>query len=206
MDKLEYSHRVEIESLKEQFRHHLKECRGQKVIKNMKQSYERTLKKILKENKMKKREEGTSRFPKMKEAAKVSLNKQINGKVMLFISIYIMVTAIFEVGAMFFPSTIHPFWSFVIRTVVGVFIYVLCVLFNIDNPSVAKVFRDIAEFILDETIDDTVIVGKIKIYLAALNQKFMQVFDRQGEKISEGVVKVETDGGTTNIDLETKSI
>lgn len=139
------------------------------------------------------------KFPKMKAASKISMNKEINGKVLLFISIYIMLTAIFEVGAMFFPSALHPFVTFVIKMVVGTFIYVLCILFNINNPSVGKIFRDITEFLMDETIDDSTFKEKVKIYLAALNQKFMQWFDRQGEKVSEGVIKVDSELTKTEI-------
>ena len=50
--EIEYSHKEEIESLKEQFHHHLEECRGVKVIKNMKKNYETTLKNIMKGKKM----------------------------------------------------------------------------------------------------------------------------------------------------------
>lgn len=146
----------------------------------------------------------TGKFPKMKKAARISLNKEINGKVLLFISIYVMLTAIFEVGTMFFPSTLHPFVAFVIKIVVGTIIYVGCLLFNIDNPSLGKVFRDITEFLMDETIDDSTFKEKVKIYLAALNQKFMQWFDRQGEKISEGVIKVDSE--PTKVEIIKKKV
>jgi hypothetical protein len=72
-------------------------------------------------------------------------------------------------------------------------IWVICLLFNIDNPSAAKVFRDIGEFLLDMTLEPETALKEMRIWYAALGQKYMKVFDSQGEKIDEGIIKIEPD-------------
>ena len=72
----------------------------------------------------------TAKFENTKKAMKASFKKPIDGKVLI-----VIVTLLLWHGYKFYFGTgIHPFWTWVIDAT-GI---VLCILFNIENPSVAN--------------------------------------------------------------------
>lgn len=132
----------------------------------------------------------SGRFPKTKEAIKKSMNKQIDGKTLIAICVYVLIMVGIRILAFLYPSYINPFWEIFGDIFAGVVIWVICLLFNIDNPSVAKVFRDIGQFLMDVSLEPEECLKEIRIWYAALGQKYMQIFDSLGNKIAPGVIKV----------------
>ena len=143
---------------------------------------------ILKQIKVKNMAEKKARFPNTKAALKVSLNKQIDGKTMIAIAVYL----IFKFWSFKYPGVLDPILSLSI----DVGIWVICLLFNIDNPSVGKVFRDIGQFLWDLALEPENAIKEMRIWYAALGQRYMIEFDKLGEKISDGVIKVPDSGST----------
>lgn len=127
-------------------------------------------------------EDKPKKFPNTRAAVKTSMNKSIDGKTMIAIAFYL----IFKFWSAKNPAALDPVWAIAI----DVSIWVICLLFNIDNPSVAKLFKQIGEFLFDIDLDAETAMKEMKIWYAALGQKYMKVFDSLGDKISDGVIKI----------------
>ena len=130
------------------------------------------------------------RFANTKAAIKTSMNKQIDGKTLIAICVYVLIMVGIRVLAFLYPSYINPFWEIFGDIFAGVIIWVICLLFNIENPSVAKVFRDIGQFLMDMNLEPEECLKEIRVWFAALGQKYMIEFDKLGDKIGEGIIKI----------------
>ena len=135
-------------------------------------------------------EEKPKRFPNTKAAFKKSMDKQIDGKTLIAMATYILYFAINKVIMVLYPSTVNIVWILFGDLVVGIIVWVICLLFNIDNPSVAKFFKQIGEFLFNVDLDDETAMKEIRIWYAALGQKYMKIFDRLGIKIGSGIIEI----------------
>lgn len=133
------------------------------------------------------------RFPNTKAAVKMSLNKKIDGKTLIAMAIYILYFSINKVLLVLYPSAMDVIWVLFGDLIVGIVVWVICLLFNIDNPSVGKVFRDIGQFLWDLALDPESAIKEMRIWYAALGQRYMIEFDKLGKKISDGVIEVQKD-------------
>lgn len=140
---------------------------------------------IKKWKKMEEKENQGGRMPNTKAAIKTSMNKKIDGKTMIAIAIYL----IFKFWQSKYPSILDPVWGIAI----DIGIWIICLLFNIDNPSVAKVFREFGQFILDLSLDPETAMNELRMMYKVIGPKYMAEFDKLGKKISEGVIETSTE-------------
>lgn len=149
------------------------ELEMEKEIKELREENEVLKKELLKKEK---------KYPNTRASFIESMTKQVDGKTFIAIAIYL----IFKYWAATYPGIISEFW----KNIVEIGIWVICVMFNIDNPSLATFARQLGEMLLDDSQSDADTIFNIKTWLSALNQKFMRVFRKGTVEIKDGVLKV----------------
>jgi hypothetical protein len=108
-------------------------------------------------------------MPKMtntRKAVKASFKKPIDGKVL----IVIVALLLWHGYKFYFGTDIHPFWTWVVDAS-GI---VLCILFNIDNPSVANLVAKSLQ-ILQNGDDPMVKLQKVEDLMMSLAHKWDEI-------------------------------